>query len=130
MNLLSHLCLTGVKVTLLFACSMPVLAAQDMETPSIEAERHQEKIELSEQTPPQVHLTEKTQKVKVVVRVYVDVDGRQLQKEVSQSSGYPKIDKEALARVSTWKFVPAGRSNLTEPMWHVVPITFTLKQQH
>ena len=130
MNLLSRLFFACTKVALAFACAMPAFSAQDMDTPSIEAEQHQEKIELSEQTPPQVHLTEKTQKVKVVVRVYVDVDGRQLQKEVSQSSGYPKIDKEALARVSTWKFVPAGHSNLTEPMWHVVPITFTLKQQH
>mgnify|MGYP000990115680 FL=1 len=94
MNLLPRLLLTSTKVVLAFAYSMPVFPSPISDSSDIGAEQRQENIELSEQAKP----TELTRKVKVIIRVYVDVDGRQLQKEVSQSSGYPKIDKEALAR--------------------------------
>ena len=117
MNLLPRLLFSTAKVALVLAVSVPAFSASSANTSAAEAE----------QAPPQIQHAETTRTVKVLVRVYVDVDGRQLQREVSQSSGSPKIDKEALARVATWNFVPAGRGNLPEPMWHVVPITFTLK---
>lgn len=65
-------------------------------------------------------------KVKVVVRVFVEADGQQTQAQVSESSGNPKIDKAALETVAGWKFVPGKRDGIAHPMWHVVPLIFQL----
>ncbi|NIF82493.1 energy transducer TonB [Comamonas sp. Tr-654] len=65
-------------------------------------------------------------KVKVVVRVFVEADGQQTQAEVSESSGNPNIDKAALEMVAGWKFVPGKRDGIARPMWHIVPLNFQL----
>lgn len=65
--------------------------------------------------------------VKVVVRVWIDANGQQSQAEVRESSGYPAIDKAALDKVASWKFVPGKQSGAIQSMWHIVPLTFHLK---
>lgn len=59
---------------------------------------------------------------RVVVRVLIDANGQQSQAKISESSGYLKIDKLALEKVSKWKFVPSNSAVNT--MWHVVPLNF------
>lgn len=117
MKVLSGPFFAAAKVALVFVYSMPSFSSpvsNGSDGADVARQEHAESIEIG-------------RKVEVVVRVYVDVGGRHLQTEVSQTSGYPMLDKEALDRVSHWKFSPAGGGRFAKPMWHVVPITFTLK---
>ena len=64
---------------------------------------------------------------RVVLRVYVDTQGRAAKVEVQESSGYGRLDESAVAAVSRWRFVPARRG--VEPLaaWVRVPIVFSLR---
>lgn len=64
---------------------------------------------------------------RVVVNVYIDVDGLAQQAEVKVSSGFERLDLAALATVRAWHYVPGKRGGVAEAMWFSVPIHFVLE---
>lgn len=63
----------------------------------------------------------------VVIRVFVAADGSAQQGEVKTSSGYDRLDQEALRTVLRWRFVPGQRLGMPEAMWFNVPVNFVLE---
>ena len=63
----------------------------------------------------------------VVVRVFVAADGSPQQGEIKASSGYDRLDQEALRTVLRWRFVPGQRLGTPEAMWFNVPVNFVLE---
>ena len=64
---------------------------------------------------------------KVVLRVLIDAQGVPQQVELKQSSGYERLDQQALETVQRWRFVPGKRNGVPEAMWSLVPINFVLE---
>ena len=64
---------------------------------------------------------------KVVLRVFIDAEGSPQQIEIRQSSGYERLDQQALDAVRRWRFVPGKRNGVPEAMWNIVPINFVLE---
>ena len=64
---------------------------------------------------------------RVMLRVFVEVDGLPLKLEVRTSSGYERLDQSALDAVRRWKFIPAKQGDKAVAAWVVVPILFNLK---
>lgn len=64
---------------------------------------------------------------KVVLRVFVEADGRPSSIEVSTGSGFSRLDQSALSAVGRWKFVPARRGAESVGAWVLVPIIFNLR---
>src|SRR5262245_2928600 len=62
----------------------------------------------------------------VVLRVYVNARGLADKVELSQSSGYDRLDRVALDTVRQWRFVPARRGDEAVSAWVLVPIAFRL----
>jgi periplasmic protein TonB len=65
---------------------------------------------------------------KVLLRVQVGAAGRSVQVELSQSSGYERLDQAAIAAVRQWRFVPARQGDQAVAAWVIVPINFQLDQ--
>ena len=63
----------------------------------------------------------------VKIRVFVSAEGMPQKIELSQSSGYDRLDQAALASVPKWRFVPGKRGGVPEGMWFVVPIPFIIE---
>ena len=63
----------------------------------------------------------------VMIRVFVANDGSPQQGEVKTSSGYDRLDQEALRTVMRWRFVPGQRFGTPEAMWFIVPVNFVLE---
>ena len=64
---------------------------------------------------------------KVVVRVFIAVDGSAQKAEIKQSSGFERLDQAALSTVLRWRYVPGKRAGVAEDMWFNVPINFVLE---
>ena len=64
---------------------------------------------------------------KVLLRVFVEPNGRPSQIQVSASSNSPRLDKTAQEAVWHWKFVPAQRGSEAVGAWVLVPIVFSLR---
>ena len=62
----------------------------------------------------------------VVLRVFINTEGRAEQAEIRTSSGYTRLDEAALETVKRWRYVPGKRAGVPEPMWFNVPIRFVL----
>ena len=63
----------------------------------------------------------------VVIRVFVATDGSPQQGEIKTSSGFDRLDQEALRTVMRWRFVPGQRFGTPEAMWFNVPVNFVLE---
>jgi periplasmic protein TonB len=63
----------------------------------------------------------------VMLRVFVNAEGRAEKVEVSRSSGSPRLDKAASSSVSTWRFVPARKGERNVASWVLVPVVFKLE---
>jgi len=63
----------------------------------------------------------------VVIRVFVATDGSPQQGEIKTSSGFDRLDQEALRTVMRWRFVPGQRLGTAEAMWFNVPVNFVLE---
>lgn len=63
----------------------------------------------------------------VLLRVYVEADGRPAQIELKQSSGHARLDAVAREAVQRWRFVAARQGDAVVAAWVVVPITFNLR---
>ena len=64
---------------------------------------------------------------KVVVRVFIGLDGTASQAEVRNSSGFDRLDQTALQTVLGWKYVPGKVNGEPKAMWFNVPINFVLE---
>lgn len=64
---------------------------------------------------------------KVVLRVYVGVDGQAEIVELKASSSFARLDAAAQSAVARWRFVPARRGDQPMAAWVLVPITFSLE---
>lgn len=65
---------------------------------------------------------------KVVLRVLIGTDGVPQKIEIKQSSGFDRLDRQAMDTVSRWRFVPGTRNGVPEAMWYLQPINFVLQQ--
>ena len=63
----------------------------------------------------------------VVIRVFVATDGSAQQGDIKSSSGFDRLDQEALRTVMRWRFVPGQRFGTPEAMWFNVPVHFVLE---
>lgn len=64
---------------------------------------------------------------KVILRVFVTVDGGAQQVEIKTSSGSDRLDESAQRTVRRWKFIPARRGGSAVESWVLVPIVFKLE---
>jgi protein TonB len=62
----------------------------------------------------------------VVIRVFINTEGRAEKAEIRTSSGYTRLDDVALDTVKRWRFVPGKRAGVPEAMWFNVPVRFVL----
>ncbi len=63
----------------------------------------------------------------VLIRVFVAADGSPQQGEIKTSSGFDRLDQEALRTVMHWRFVPGQRFGTPEAMWFNVPVNSVLE---
>jgi protein TonB len=63
----------------------------------------------------------------VVLRVFIDAEGKAQNTEISKSSGYTRLDDSARKTVATWRFVPGKRNGVPQAMWFNVPVNFLLE---
>lgn len=63
----------------------------------------------------------------VLVRVYVNREGRPDEVRLARSSGVGVLDEAALGAVSGWKFAPARRGAEPVASWIEVPVRFRLE---
>jgi protein TonB len=64
---------------------------------------------------------------RVLLRVYVHADGSAGQVEISESSGYERLDRAAREAVVRWRFLPARQGDRAVAGWVLVPISFNLR---
>ena len=62
----------------------------------------------------------------VLIRVFINTEGRAEKAEIRTSSGYARLDDTALETVKRWRYVPGTRAGVAEAMWFNVPIRFVL----
>jgi protein TonB len=62
----------------------------------------------------------------VVLRVFINTEGRAEKAEIRTSSGYARLDETALETVQRWRYVPGKRAGVIEAMWFNIPIRFVL----
>jgi protein TonB len=63
----------------------------------------------------------------VQLRVLIDRDGKVVQAEIYNSSGYKNFDKAAIQAIYEWQFEPAKSEYATRESWVLIPIKFKLK---
>lgn len=64
---------------------------------------------------------------RVVLRVTVSAEGLPASVEITQSSGYRRLDEAARAAVERWRFVPARRGALAVESSVLIPLQFALR---
>ncbi|MDM0032056.1 TonB family protein [Variovorax sp. J22P271] len=69
------------------------------------------------------------QEGRVVIRVWIDAEGRPSKAGVRESSGHVTLDQAALDAVRAWDFLPGRRNAVTEGMWFNIPISFKLAER-
>lgn len=65
---------------------------------------------------------------RVMVRVYIDTAGLPRSVQVSQSSGFPRLDDAAVAAVSKARFKPYTENGQPTPGWALIPLNFELER--
>lgn len=65
---------------------------------------------------------------RVLLRVFVEADGRAGRIEVRTGSGSDRLDQAAVAAVARWSFLPARQGDAQVGAWVLVPIVFSLKE--
>jgi protein TonB len=66
---------------------------------------------------------------KVRLRVKVRADGTAERVEISQSSGFDRLDEAARAAVERWRFIPARRGEDAIESWVIVLVRFSLQDR-
>jgi protein TonB len=62
----------------------------------------------------------------VVLRVLIDAQGQPQKVELHKSSGFDRLDRQAIEAVRQWRFVPGKRHGVPEAMTHLVPVSFVI----
>jgi protein TonB len=103
--------------------TIPVVAAPaKVELPSSDAEY------LHNPKPEYPRLSkQRGEQGRVLVNVYIGVDGTAQRAEVKATSGFERLDQAALATARAWRYVPGKRGGVPEAMWFSVPINFVLE---
>ena len=84
---------------------------------------------LNNPVPPYPRLSQRMREEgRVLLRVYVKSDGFAGEVQVTDSSGWPRLDRAAMQAVERWKFAPARRGHEAVGAWVLVPVNFTLSQ--
>jgi periplasmic protein TonB len=97
-------------------------AAPAVELPSSDAAY------LNNPDPPYPPMSQKLgEEGTVILRVFVEADGRAGQVNLHKSSGFDRLDRSALESVKRWRFVPGKRGGVPEGMWFNVPVKFQFK---
>ena len=97
-------------------------AAPALELPSSDAAY------LNNPDPPYPPMSQKLgEEGTVILRVFVEADGRAGQVNLHKSSGFDRLDRSALESVKRWRFVPGKRGGVPEGMWFNVPVKFQFK---
>jgi protein TonB len=63
---------------------------------------------------------------RVDVRVLVDARGLPGAMQLQHSSGFERLDEEALAAVRATRFKPYTENGIAQPFWVVMPLAFEL----
>jgi protein TonB len=64
----------------------------------------------------------------VILKVLVGVDGRVLESQLVQSSGYPRLDKAALDGIkSNYRFTPGTTDGKPQQMWYTLKFNWKLQ---
>ncbi|WP_394788119.1 energy transducer TonB [Rhodoferax sp.] len=64
---------------------------------------------------------------KVLVRVFIGVDGLPEKAELKKSSGYERLDKSAMEYIMKCRFVPGKVNGTPQPMWYEAPVNYVLE---
>ena len=63
----------------------------------------------------------------VQLRIFVLENGRVREAQVSQTSGFPRLDEAAVREATrAWRFVPGTQDGKPAGMWHEIKVTFRL----
>lgn len=65
---------------------------------------------------------------RVLLRVSVSGEGKPLDIQLQESSGFERLDRAAMAAVWKWRFVAARRGDEPLASWVLVPVNFTLRK--
>lgn len=104
------------------ASTAPAPAPAKVELPNASASY------LNNPKPPYPALSKRLgEEGKVVVRAWIDTNGRATQAEIKTSSGYDRLDQTALQTVLNWRYVPGQRAGVPEAMWFNIPLNFVLE---
>lgn len=83
---------------------------------------------LNNRPPPYPPLSKRMgEQGKVVVRVFIGLDGVASQAEIRNSSGFDRLDQTALKTVLGWQYAPGKVNGEAKAMWFNVPIHFVLE---
>jgi periplasmic protein TonB len=98
-------------------------AAPALELPSSDAAY------LNNPNPPYPPMSQKLgEEGTVILRVFVQPDGRPGEVSIYKSSGFDRLDRSALETVKKhYRFVPGKRGGVPEGMWFNVPVKFQFK---
>jgi protein TonB len=78
--------------------------------------------------PEYPHLSrQRGEQGRVVVNVFIGIDGSAQKAEIISTSGFDRLDQAALATVRAWRYQPGKRGGVAEAMWFAVPIQFVLQ---
>ena len=64
---------------------------------------------------------------KVLVRVFIGVDGIPDKAEIERSSGFKRLDKSALEYILKCRFVAGKVNGVPQPMWYEAPVNYVLE---
>jgi protein TonB len=64
---------------------------------------------------------------KVLVRTRIGIDGRALEAQVQESSGFERLDQAAVAAALRWHYTPGTRAGVPQAMWFTLPFVFVLE---
>lgn len=64
----------------------------------------------------------------VGLRAEIDTEGHPSRVSIAKSSGFPRLDRAALAAVNGWRFNPARRNNEAIPFTYTFSVTFNLRK--
>ena len=104
------------------ASTAPAPAPAKVELPNASASY------LNNPKPPYPALSKRLgEEGKVVVRAWIDTNGRATQAEIKTSSGYDRLDQTALQTVLNWRYIPGQRAGVPEAMWFNIPLNFVLE---
>jgi protein TonB len=65
---------------------------------------------------------------RVLLEVYIRADGTVGEVRLLQSSGFRRLDADAMQSVKRWRYVPARRGNQPIPYWYRQPVDYQLQR--